>query len=152
ERLTAAVQSLRAAASEEAFGRIVTTVQSVVRDEWVQAVGGLIGQAETWSRERDWAVRRSMKALEEPLLGRYEAPELLIHLPEGRFMLTPVSRFAAGGTGLVDLYVMPGLGGRSVVRRGTGWVILPARPAGRPKEWSAAAFETAIRELTREAA
>jgi hypothetical protein len=142
----------QSADAAEAFVQLIGVIQPVIRDEWVAAVEGLIGQAVKWAEDRGWANQRSTKTIEEPLLGKYDAAQLLVHIPEGRFILTPVTRFVAGGKGLVDFYAMPGLGGRSVVRREPGWVILPGRPNGRPKPWSAGAFEAAIRELAREAA
>jgi hypothetical protein len=131
----------------------VGVIRPVVRDEWVSAVASLIGRAEGWCEARDWAARRLPdKEVTEPLIGRYEAAQLLIHLAEGRFILTPVSRFVAGGTGLMDLYAMPALSGRSIIRRDGNWVLLPAKAQGQPKPWAEAAFEDAVRALAREAA
>lgn len=140
------------AAGAEWFGRILDVVGPIIRDAWVSAIEALVAEAERWCRTRDWPTRRYPKVIAEPLIGRYDTAQLLVHIPEGRFMLSPVSRFVAGGTGLIDLYAMPTLGGRSVVRRDAGWVILSGSARGEPKRWSEAAFEHAILFLAREAA
>lgn len=140
------------AAAADALHRIAEVVGPEVRAEWVAAVEELVGQAEAWARARDWAVKRFPKEIDEGPLGRYEVPQLLVHLREGRVLLDPQTRFVAGGTGLIDAYAMPSLGGRPLVRRAGGWEFLPAKANGRSRAWSEAAFEAVVRGLVRDAA
>jgi hypothetical protein len=135
----------------DALAEIIEIVQPIVRAEWTGNVEEFIRQAEEWGRARDWAIRRYPKEGKDALLGRYQVPQLLVHLPEARVMLDPVGRFVAGGTGLVDLYAMPSLAGRSVVRREQGWRLLPDKATGRVKDWSEEVFDSVVRELAREA-
>ena len=139
-------------AAAEWLGRILQVVRPIVRDEWLRAVETLVIEAEDWCRRRDWLNHLSHKTITEPLIGQYEAAQLLVHLPEGRFMLTPISRFVAGGTGLIDLYAMPALAGRSIVRRSGKWEIIPEKSRDRPQPWSETAFSNLIASLAQEAA
>jgi hypothetical protein len=131
---------------------LIDTVHPFLRDEWVAAVLAFVTQVEEWCRARDWASRRYPKEIEEALLGRYEVPQLLVHRLEGRVVFDPITRFVAGGDGLIDAYAMPSLEVRPIARRNGDWELSPSTPTGRRRKWSEAAFEKLISDLSREAA
>jgi hypothetical protein len=87
--------------------------------------------------------------LHEPLLGAYSAPRLLIHTLEGRLLLDPVTRFAAGAQGLVELSVMPSYDSVRITRANGAWDIQPDPPDDPSRQWTEEAFVTTVRESLR---
>ena len=93
-------------------GKVGTTNETTddpgsLREEWLSRLSELVQSVQQWAEERDWATRRIDKRMKDPILGRYEAPALLMQKETTRVLLDPVSRFATGADGLVDLYLMP---------------------------------------------
>lgn len=78
-----------------------------VRDEWLKRLHDLVACVEKWSREAGWSTRRIEKEIEDSRIGRYTAPALLMQEGVVRVLLDPVTRFAPGVDGVVDLYLMP---------------------------------------------
>ncbi|HZY86488.1 MAG TPA: hypothetical protein VFE78_16765, partial [Gemmataceae bacterium] len=88
--------------------RIVELAAEAVIAEWQSALDRLFLDVEKWSRERDWAVRRDPKRVTESFLGEYEVPRLLVHTTDNkRYFLDPVARQVVGGTGRVEMCLMP---------------------------------------------
>jgi hypothetical protein len=77
------------------------------RDEWVGRLAALVDDVEKWAKELGWSTRRLETELEEPEIGKYVAPMLLLQEGTVRIQLEPIARFGVGFDGLVDLYRMP---------------------------------------------
>jgi hypothetical protein len=120
-----------------------------VRDEWVAAVEGLVGQVEAWAVERGWAVRRESKTITEDHLGPYTVPRLMILAGFSRIILDPVARFVAGAGGLVDLATFPSYETFFIGRNpeGDGWFIQAGDVTGARQPWSKEAFLAALQSL-----
>lgn len=80
-----------------------------IRDEWIDRLGRLIGDVDTWARDLDWSTRRIDKRMEDATIGRYKAPGLLMQKGFTRILLDPISRTTPGSEGVVDIYLMPAL-------------------------------------------
>jgi hypothetical protein len=108
-----------------------------VRDEWIDAVTRLIGDAEQWSLNQDWSVRRAKKTIKEDRIGAYEVPQLLIQSTAGRLLLDPAARYIVGGTGLVDLFLMPSYDSVTITPNNDGgWRLHPDGDADKWLPWS----------------
>lgn len=77
-------------------------------DDWLHRLNELAAWIKGWAEELDWSTRVVSKKMNEPRLGRYEAPALIVQKETTRVLLDPVARFAPGTEGIVDLYLMPG--------------------------------------------
>ena len=75
-------------------------------DQWLHTLDGLVKQVEGWVQP-DWSTRIIAKSMEDATLGAYQAPALLIQREFTRVLLEPITRFAPGTEGVVDLYLMP---------------------------------------------
>src|SRR5687768_12736679 len=80
-----------------------------VRDEWLQALDDLTEQVRGWSEAEGWQVTSKSLPIEEELLGKYEAPMLVIQAPWGPLYVEPVARCVMGALGRVDMYAYPTL-------------------------------------------
>lgn len=118
-----------------------------VRDEWIAAVEQLVGDAEVWARNQDWAVRRDAKSIREDRLGQYTVPRLLIHATDGRLLLDPVARYVPGATGVVDLYVLPSYDAVMISRADDGWRLHPMDADDVPQHWSEETFVHTVLQL-----
>ena len=78
-----------------------------VRDEWLSRLDALVDSVKTWAEEIGWATRVIDKRMDDSELGDYRAPALLMQEGTVRVLLEPISRFAPGTEGVVDLYWMP---------------------------------------------
>lgn len=78
-----------------------------VRDEWLDRLHELVSSVEMWAQESGWASRRIEKNIEDSPIGKYKAPALLLQEGTARVLLEPITRFAPGVEGVVDLYLMP---------------------------------------------
>jgi hypothetical protein len=76
------------------------------RDDWVSLLDQLVSQVNAWAQS-DWATRVIKKAMEDSVLGEYDAPALLMQRDTTRVLLEPITRFAPGADGVIDLYRMP---------------------------------------------
>ena len=80
---------------------------SALREEWLNRLNKLTA-AKAWAEELDCSTRILSKKMNDPRLGPYEAPALMMQKDAVRVLLDPVARFAPGTDGIVDLYLMPG--------------------------------------------
>lgn len=78
-----------------------------LRAEWIQTLGELVDEVESWAKEFGWSTRRIEITLNDSRLGRYQAPALLLQENAARILLEPIARFVPGADGVVDLYRMP---------------------------------------------
>jgi hypothetical protein len=76
------------------------------REDWIQLLGGLVREVKAWVQP-DWSTREVEKAMQDSILGAYSAPALLMQRTFTRVLLEPITRFAPGTDGVVDLYLMP---------------------------------------------
>lgn len=98
----------------ETFGFTQQELEDDIRDripvweEWRARVNALVDQLEQWARDHGWATKRVPKTLSDKKIGEHKVTALLMQQDTIRALLEPVSRTAAGVSGLVDLYLMPG--------------------------------------------
>jgi hypothetical protein len=78
-----------------------------LRDEWLNLLADLTSKVKSSAEELDWSTRQIVKKMKDSRLGLYEAPALLMQKETTRVLLDPVTRFAPGTDGVVDLYLMP---------------------------------------------
>ena len=76
------------------------------RDEWIQLLRELVKEVDGWVKP-DWSTREIDKEMQDSVLGSYSAPALLMQRAFTRVLLEPITRFAPGTDGVVDLYLMP---------------------------------------------
>jgi hypothetical protein len=76
------------------------------RDDWLQLLDELVRRVESWVRP-EWSTRVIEKEMQDSVLGEYKAPALLMQREIARVLLEPITRFAPGTDGVVDLYLMP---------------------------------------------
>ncbi|HEX5444044.1 MAG TPA: hypothetical protein VFW87_09460, partial [Pirellulales bacterium] len=76
------------------------------------------------------------KKITEEVIGTYEAPRLLIHAPEARFLLDPIAKCVVGAAGRIDFCVIPSYDAVPLVKIDGGWRFLLG--GGNPRElgWS----------------
>jgi len=77
-----------------------------VRDDWLRQLNDLVAEVERWVRP-EWSTRVIDKAFHDAILGKYNAPALLMQREVVRVLLEPMTRFTPGTDGVVDLYLMP---------------------------------------------
>jgi hypothetical protein len=88
----------------------------------------------------------------DSFLGPYETHQLLIHRRDARFLLDPISRYAPGTTGLIDLYVVPTLGGTILSQANGAWRIHPLRHGQPLQPFTPDTLKNALDGLARAAA
>jgi hypothetical protein len=76
------------------------------RADWQQLLGELVREVQSWLPE-DWSSLAIEKAMDDSELGEYKAPALLMQRKFARVLMEPITRFAPGADGVVDLYKMP---------------------------------------------
>ena len=76
------------------------------RDDWIGRLSSLFDDVQVWAGP-EWTPRRFDTELEEPEIGKYTAPVLLMQKGTTRIQLEPIARFGVGCDGVVDLYRMP---------------------------------------------
>jgi hypothetical protein len=110
-------------ATQEDFERDICR-RAQTLDDWLGALVGLIRSVEGWVKELGWSTRWIDKPLEDPQIGKYRAPCLLMQEGTDRILLEPVGRSAPGADGVVDLYLMPAYDDiASLFRRGGEWTV-----------------------------
>jgi len=76
------------------------------RDDWIRLLDELVGRVKAWV-EPVWSTRVIEKAVQDSELGEYKVSALLMQRETARVLLEPITRFAPGTDGVVDLYRMP---------------------------------------------
>jgi hypothetical protein len=77
------------------------------RHDWFDRLGKLVSEVKKWATELGWSTKVIEKKMEDPEIGNYKAPALLLQEELVRVLLEPVARSAPATEGLVDLYLMP---------------------------------------------
>ena len=78
-----------------------------LREEWLSRLSTLVDSVKAWAEELGWSTRRIEVPLEDPEIGDYRAPALILQQEATKAFLEPVARSAPGAEGVVDLYIMP---------------------------------------------
>ncbi len=131
----------------ELLEQVLALVREVLLPAWGAALDELVDQVTTWSRHQDWAVKRDTKRVRETLLGAYEMPRLLIHSPDGRLLLDPITPFAGAADGLVELCVMPSYDSAKLIHLKDHWYLHPLSAEGRRQPLSEKTFRKAVQYL-----
>jgi hypothetical protein len=104
------------------------------RAAWIQRVSDLVESVEGWAKDLGWSTKRIDKKIEDTRLGNHKAAGLVMQEDAVRVLLEPISAFAPGSDGLVDLYLMPGYDDiASLYHREDGWhvhYVFPTQKAG----------------------
>ena len=134
------------------FHRTLVIVRELVTEEWRHAVDAIFGLVEEYSREQGWATKRLEKRMSDAFLGSYALDQLLIHRPDARFLMDPVSRYVDGTTGVIDLYQYPSLGGTMLSQVDGSWTIHSLKHNENPLPWTPINFRLVLDGLVRAAA
>lgn len=86
-----------------------SAVHDIIAPEWTFAVEKVVDEVEQWAKDREWHVRRDSKMVTDTLLGTYSLPRLTIRTEDHQFILEPITRFAPGSSGVVDILSVPSL-------------------------------------------
>lgn len=85
-----------------------TVIQSnQLRDAWLLRLGSLIDQIKQWANDLELPTRVIQVNMNDPELGKYNAPALMIQDGGVKLLLEPIAPSAPGADGVVDLYLMP---------------------------------------------
>ena len=91
-----------------------------IRDEWLRQLSDLMKLVKGWVEELDWSTRLIDKEMEDPGLGTYKAPALLMQRETTRVLLDPIARYTPGADGIVNLYVLPAYDNIATIYRENG--------------------------------
>lgn len=132
--------------------RLIEALGGMIRAEWLDAIHQIESQAEGWANKDGWRTRRVAKKMSESLLGKYEAPQLLIYAEPNLYVLDPVARFVLGAQGSFDLAIQPSYYTTSVYRGDDGqwYTHLDAGKdvsGGQRVPWNEKAFLAGIQQL-----
>jgi hypothetical protein len=122
------------------------------RDEWVRRVGALVDQIRQWSEAVGWRVELGREAIDERLLGAYEAPAARVSLPPGDLperavLVVPIALDVVGGDGRVDLEGYPTLSRVKLIGGDEGWTIITDSNVPLRLPWNAATFTQLAQDL-----
>ena len=118
------------------FESLISIVKRIVLDEWTFHTEALIADAEKWSVQNEWPIRRETRTVSEGLLGEYIVPRLLFYAEVRHVLLEPVARFVAGAFGLADLMTLPSYSSIKIIRATDEWKLsLPLEDGSSDDEW-----------------
>ncbi len=74
-------------------------------DEWKSQLDNLFGKICTWAEEYDAGIetKKTSKTIDEPDLGTYKAPVLILKNSEQEIKFEPFGRIIIGGQGRIDV-------------------------------------------------
>lgn len=120
-----------------------------ILEDWKQALDSLADQVEAWAKQEDWATRRAMKTIDDPTIGSYSAPMVLLQQWDTRILLEPISRYVMEAEGRVDFYLMPQYDDVvSLIRKGNQWYLWNPLHPGRETKLTQKSFRTLLQRLT----
>ncbi len=117
------------------------------RQEWITRVTTLVHEIATWSQAQGWKVEEGRKSIHEKLLGDYEVPTLLVHLPEGELSVNPVGLQVIGADGRIDVEAFPTLSRVKFVGDGEGWKIVTDSNVPLRAAWNCETFVQLAHDL-----
>jgi hypothetical protein len=85
----------------------IARARITARHTWLDKLLKLVTTVNEWAKDLGWSTKVVEKRMEDPEIGNYKAPALLLQKETTRLLLEPVARSAPGAEGLVDLYRMP---------------------------------------------
>jgi hypothetical protein len=75
--------------------------------DWLGTLNALIESVRRWAGALEWSTKVIDKPMDDPDIGNYRAPALLLQKEAAKVLLEPVARSSPGSGGVVDLYIMP---------------------------------------------
>ena len=78
-------------------------------------------QASDWVKANAWDTLTDQRVITEDLIGKYEAPRLLIHRPDGKLLLDPIARYVVGVAGRFELCIIPSYDSILLIKTDSGW-------------------------------
>lgn len=136
----------------QTFNRLKSAIQKVVMVDWESAANSLIQQVEGWARDLGWNTRREAKDLTETLIGSYRLDRLYLHAEGNLYVLEPLARFVAGGSGGFVLSLQLSSNSTGIYRHSDGVWRVHLQADGDPEvtegdRLSKESFCAALREL-----
>lgn len=116
--------------------------------EWLDWVGRLITEIESWSAEQGWSTARADKQLSEEGFGTYSVPTLRVRTPNGEVHVNPVALNVLGADGRIDLEAWPALNRVKLVRRAGQWRIITDSNVPLREPWDRDTFLRLVGDLT----
>jgi hypothetical protein len=117
---------------------------------WTQEIDQLFATVESWAVRAGWGTLRRGKIVQSEDAGEYEIPVLLIHLPQGRLLLDPVSWNRNGHEGYVEFCAYPSFDSWPLILEDGNWRLFDEdadRSLGR--DWNETDFRSAAERLVR---
>jgi hypothetical protein len=133
------------------FQTIQAHLQPVIQREWLADVDRLLNDAADWCQQSGWQFKKLQKRLKDRFLGEYELRQLIFIVDTNQFLLDPIARFVSGGSGLVDLAVLPAYETVMIVKAGNRWYVHDEASGQPRREWSKQAFVDAVFALGKRA-
>jgi hypothetical protein len=131
------------------FLNILSSVQAIMREEWLPPAMALIDESERWIARQGWPVKRYPKRLSEGILGAYELAKLVFAAEGSQLVLTPVGRFVAFTDGLFEMAALPDYETVLIAREGSQWYLRKSVEDRRRREWSESEFVEMALDLAR---
>ena len=117
------------------------------RDDWVDRVRKLVKTIATWSASEEWQVDHDEKTIHEELLGEYQVPVAVVHVPGGQLQIQPVALHVVGADGRVDIEAYPTLNRVKLVGYEGGWRIYTDSNVPLHADWEQGTFVRLAQEL-----
>jgi len=115
-------------------------------EQWLLQIESLYAQIEEWAPKRGWATLRDERSYSERRLGEYRAPVLLVHAPQGRVLLEPISPFIVGAQGRIDVSQYPSFDSAAyLVRRDNSWRVRSTNVEATEIPWTEESFISAVK-------
>ncbi len=115
--------------------------------EWQAAVTAAMNDAQKWSEQEGWPVRREEKTAHEEMLGDYVVPLLHIRVSEGELLVKPVGLHVIGADGRIDLEGWPSLNRVKLIRREGRWQLFTDSNVPFRRDWTRETFSELAKDL-----
>jgi len=118
--------------------------------EWVADANEVVQQAAAWAKGKSWGTLTDQKIITEDPIGKYEAPRLLIHRPDGKLLLDPIARYVVGAAGRFELCVIPSYDSVLLIKTDAGWRFFSPTRKDFDLPWSEESFITVCNDLVQQ--
>lgn len=118
-----------------------------IRTEWVAELDRLATDVERWAAADDLGTRRLSKRVQGDDVEPYDAPVVSVQTPFGRVHFNPISRFALGTEGRIEVYAEPSFAQLLLLKVGGAWQFYTEDLVPLNKSWSEQSFRDVVREL-----